>query len=241
MRKVLNIASWATGLSLIISLLAFSSDFQQETRMRGLSINIDGLENYHFITETEIRELIYAEYPFLDSLYCREINKNLLEESLDNHPSIHKAEVYSTLTGILRIHISQKRPVFRVQQSEEAYYVDASGSVMPLSPHYSAEVPLVTGTINEATRSRVFEFFSTLAKDEYFGGMFHGLDIGEDGEWVLYPRIADHRIIIGEPQDIEDKLSRLKTFYDKTGDTPLFDEFKSLNLSFEGQVVGSKI
>lgn len=240
MKKVWNITSWIIGFSLIVSLFAFSDDCQNSSRIKGLKIEIDGLENYHFITHAEVTKLIYSEYPFLDSLYCKEINKNLLEESLDNHPSIDKAEVYSTLSGTLWVNISQKRPVFRVQLSERAYYVDASGGVMPLSPHYSAEVPLVTGKITEETQGQIFNFFSELEGDDFFTDFFHGIDISEEGLWTLYPAIAEHSVILGEPVEIEDKLERLRTFYERTGETPLINEFKTLNLTYTGQVVCSK-
>lgn len=240
MKKLWDIASWVIGCSLVISLFAFSDDCQNTTRITGLEIEIEGLENYHFITREEVSDLIYSEYPFLDSLYCKEINKNLLEESLDNHPSIYKAEVYSTLSGTLWVNISQKRPVFRVQLSERAYYVDASGGVMPLSPHYSAQVPLVTGKITEEIQNQIYQFFSDLKDDEFYEDFFHGIHISEEGEWILYPAIAEHSIILGEPVEIEDKLVRLRTFYERTGETPLINEFKSLNLSYSGQVVCSK-
>ncbi len=240
MKNFWNILSWIAGIGLIISLYAFSGDCQQETRIKSIQVEIEGVADYPFITQNEVMEILYSEYPFLDSLYCREINKSLLEESLDNHPSIHKAEVYSTLTGILWINISQKRPVFRVQHSDRAYYVDAYGSVMPLSPHYSAEVPLVTGHITPQMEHLIYEFFTDLEGDEFFDGFFHGVDVAEDGTWTLYPELGNHQVLLGEPKDVEDKLSRLQTFYMRTRDTPLLDEFKSLNLMQSGQVVGSK-
>ena len=240
MKKLWNISSWTLGFILIISLFAFSDDCQNDTRIKRVEIEIKGLEEYHFITKEEVAAVIYSEYPFLDSLHCREINKNLLEESLDNHPSIAKAEVYSTLSGILWISISQKRPVFRVQLSERAYYVDATGGVMPLSPHYSAEVPLITGNITPDSHRQLFEFFQSLEEDEFYNEFFHGIDISEDGTWTLFPKIAEHRVMLGEPVDIENKLDRLRTFYLKTGETPLIEEFKSLNLAYDGQVVCSK-
>ena len=240
MKKIWNISSWIAGITLIISLFAFSDNRHDDQRLRGIQIHIEDLESYPFIKHEEIEEVIYSEYPFLDSLYCREINKSLLEESLDNHPSIDKAEVYSTLTGILWINISQKRPVFRVQHSDKAYYVDASGGVMPLSPHYSADVPLVTGDISKETEQEIYRFFSKLEQDDYYQGFFHGLKVQEDGQWILYPELADQRIVLGEPIEIDQKLHRLRVFYQKTGDTPLIDEFKTLNLNFDGQVVGSK-
>jgi cell division protein FtsQ len=240
MKEAWNIVSWAFGFILIISLFSFSEDSQNRARFAGLEIEVEDGENYHLITREEVVDLIYREYPFLDSLFCKEINKNLLEESLDNHPSIAKAEVYSTLYGTLWVKISQKRPVFRVQHSERAYYVDASGGVMPLSPHYSAQVPLVTGKISEETQRRIYDFLIDLIDDDFYRDFFHGIEVSEEGVWTLYPAIAEHRVILGEPEEITDKLQRLRTFYERTRETPLINEFKTLNLSFNGQVVCSK-
>ena len=79
-----------------------------------------------------------------------------------------------------------------------------------------------------------------LSEDEFYQDFFHGIDVSEDGMWTLYPKIAEHKVLLGDPSAISNKLERLKTFYQRTGDTPLIDEFKSLNLAYDGQVVCSK-
>lgn len=229
------------GFAVMVILLSFSNDCRHRVKMKELEIRVDYDRDLHFVTTEEVEKIVRGEYPYLDSLFCKEININLLEERLDNHPSIRKAEVYSALDGILRIDVTQKQPVFRVQNSSRAYYIDEEGDSMALSLHYSAQVPLVTGKISSETAAAVYGLFRQLEKDQYFDDFFEGVHVEDNGEWVLYPRPGQHKVLLGQPVKLDDKLGRLKKFYSSVVSTRNLDSIKVLNLAFDKQVVCTKL
>lgn len=241
MKKLWNIAGWTLGFALLISLLAFSSQCRNSVQLSKIEIEVDYHRDLHFVTTEEIEKIVRDEYPYLDSLFCKEININLLEERLDNHPSIRKAEVYSALDGILRIDVTQKQPVFRVQNSGRAYYIDEVGDSMALSPNYSARVPLVTGSISPETAKAVFGLYQQLQADEFYRDFFAGVHVEENGGWTLYPRPGQHKILLGQPEELKEKLKRLKIFYHSVVDSGNLDSIKALNLAFDKQVVCTKL
>lgn len=240
MSKIANIAMWTGGVAVMVVLLAFSRSTCETIRTAGLEIKIDHSQGQYFVNEPEVEKTIRAVYPFLDSLLCKEININLLEERLDNHPSIRKAEVYSAMDGILRVRIKQKTPMFRVQNSERGYYIDEKGDSMALSPNFSARVPLVTGSLSAGQEAALFGFFGELGGDKYFKGFFSGLQVEETGEWILYPKPGRHEVKLGEPVNLENKMQRLRKFYQTVVDTQNLDSIASLNLTYDGQVVCTK-
>ncbi|MDZ7847832.1 MAG: cell division protein FtsQ/DivIB [Owenweeksia sp.] len=240
MKKFWNIGIWISGLALMVILLAFSGNCRQQTQLSSIDIKVDHHTGLYFVSEPEIEEILRSEYPYVDSLLCREININLLEERLDNHPAIRKAEVYSALNGSLSIEVNQKRPLFRVQNSGRAYYIDETGDSMALSPHYSAQVPLVTGSISASAEAEIFEFFEQIKEDEHFHDFFHGVHVKSNGEWILYPRVGRHTVNLGQPDKRMAKLQKLQIFYNRVVNEQNIDSIKVLNLAYENQVVRTK-
>ncbi len=240
MKKVWNIASWSVGFVLLLVLAAFSSQKKSKVRFQDIDIQIDYDKKHYFVSKGEIDQIVREEYPYIDSILCREINISLLEETLDNHPSIRKAEVYSALDGILTIHVQQKQPCYRVHNSARDYYIAEMGDTMKLSPNYSAKVPLVTGTLSAESTHKVYEFFMAIKKDEFFNNFFTGVDVDENGEWTLYPKPGRHKVILGAPESVDEKLRRLKIFYQSVIDKKNLDSIASLNLAYDKQVICKK-
>lgn len=240
MSKIWNIASWSAGFILLLVVAAFSCKKQSEVAFKDFDILIDYSTNQYFVNEEEVENIVREEYPYVDSLLCREINITVLEETLDNHPSIRKAEVYSALDGILRIRVKQKQPCCRVHTSERDYYIDEVGDSMALSPNFSAKVPLVTGRLSAEKRQKIFEFFSGIRDDEFYRNFFTGIQVEEDGDWILYPKPGHHKVLMGGPEKWEEKLKNLKVFYENVVDSKNIDSIASLNLSFEKQVICKK-
>ncbi len=239
MKKSLIIASWVLGVGALAVLTAFSSQKCETVKLTDLRIQIDYENEQFFVTQNEIQDLVENSYPFLDSLYCKEINIQLLEDELENHPSVRQAEVFSAMDGVLQIWVQQRQPLLRVMNDSGSFYIDENGERMPLSPHYSASVPLVTGDFENRDAS-VYPFFNSMKDDDFYTHFFTGLDIDSIGKWTLFPKLGNHQIMIGKPDNFESKLRRLKTFYQTVATDQNIDSIASLNLAYEGQVICKK-
>tara|TARA_R110002072_G_scaffold98561_8_gene216848 strand:+ start:3292 stop:4026 length:735 start_codon:yes stop_codon:yes gene_type:complete len=243
MDKLKIILSWVFGLLLMIIVLAFSGTSRNSKYLSedSISIEIFSVEGQYFITENELKRELILELDLIDSLSLEEINIKMLEESLDNHPSIRKAEVYSKLDGSLRIAVHQKQPIARVQSSSADYYIDEIGDSMALSTNYFASVPLINGKVNAERREKLHHFLNIIHQDSFYKDFFSGIKILANDEWLLYPKPGNHKIIFGKAEGIEGKLRKLKIFYlNKASTKEEWDEIKLLNLKFEGQVICRK-
>lgn len=243
MAKLKIILSWTFGAFVLIAILAFSAVSRNSSFVsaKSIKIEIEDVEGQYFITSDELKKEMVYELEIIDSLSLGEINIKLLEESLDNHPSIRKAEVYSKLDGSLRVAVSQKQPIARIQSSTADYYIDEIGDSMALSSNYFASVPLINGVINAKTRKKIHQFLSLIQEDPSFKDFIGGIKIVANGEWLLYPKHGNHKIIFGKPEDSKRKLRKLKIFYlNKASTKAELDEIKLLNLKYEGQVICRK-
>ena len=57
---------------------------------------------------------------------------------------------------------------------------------------------------------------------------------------LLIPKVGNHTIVFGSADHIEDKFETLKTFYLKGLNAVGWDQYKKINLKYEGQIVAEK-
>ena len=169
-----------------------------------------------------------------------EINIQLLEESLDNHPSIKKAEVYSNLDGTVNIEIWQHQPLARLMTAKRSDYLINAGGLMPLSSHFTEQVPLVTGPLAFKQREAIARFWQLLARQEELKTIFSGLHCMADSNWILYPAKGDYQVELGTAENIEQKLENLKNFFKFSGKMKDIQKLESINLEFNNQVICRK-
>ncbi len=240
MGKIAKILSWLLGVGCIFIMMAFSSQKSKNLRFTDLNIAVDHSSGLYFVKAEEVRALVLKDYPILDSLQVNEINIALLEESLDNHPSIAKAEVYSTLKGTLEIRVKQKEPIARIINGRTSYYLTNKGDSMKLSSNFSAKVPLVTGRITVKTQKEVFDLLANKDRDLFYKDFWSGIEIQENKSWVLYPEAGNHKVLLGAYNNVNGKLKKLKTFYQAVVSDKSINEIQSINLQYTNQVICQK-
>jgi cell division protein FtsQ len=64
--------------------------------------------------------------------------------------------------------------------------------------------------------------------------------VNNAGELVMVPLIGDQTIVLGSARNLDDKLRRLKIFYQEGMPHSGWKTYSSLNVKYEGQVVCRK-
>lgn len=234
-----QISLWTLGILACFLLLANSQGAYRQVKMDHLHLSFENRRDKSFLN---IREMEAQVYKILkdSARQLSEINKAMLEESLDNHPAIRKAEVYSKIDGSLRIMLWQHEPLARVVQAKGSYYLLENGAKMPLSPHYSEEVPLISGALNEEDLKPMASFWKKLKTDRFYRNFFTGLECSKDKEWTLIPRQGRFKILLGKATGLEEKLTKLEVFYTKAPALKNINKLKEIDLRFEGQLICRK-
>ena len=203
------------------------------------------------ISKKEVRGLLTRNLGFDLSIANKgQLNLYELEAALESDERISRAEIYIDKRGRMVIGIIQNLPIVRVKVSGgEDYYLDADGSRVPKAKS-GVRVPVVTGNIDKYTadfkkkKSNNLNYVHTLSKllyeDDFLNGLVGQIEIDENDEIVLVPILGRKKINIGPVEGLEDKMDRLKTYYEKGIKNIGIDRFDLLDLRYEGQIVGSR-
>ncbi len=234
-----QIVLWTLGLTVWFLLISSSQRAFSEQLTSSPDLSFENRQDRSFLSLAEMQTRCEAFLP--DSLsLLSEINKAMLEESLDNHPAIEKAEVYSKVDGSLSIMLWQHNPLARIIHPKGSYYLLEDGSRMPLSRHYSEEVPLVSGVVDDEDLRQIARFWKGLKADEFYQNFFIGLNCNPRKEWTLFPRKGNFEIQLGKAEELDEKLAKLKIFYTNAPQIKNINKLKEIDLRFEGQLICRK-
>lgn len=220
----------------IVFLYSFSGNRNEKRKRTKFDIHIRHDQNL-FLTDDMVYQDILAgtnQQEQIDSL-----DLNGLEIKLRSYGLIENAEVYETITKNVGIDIRQREPIARVL-ADTSYYIDRNGERMPLSPAYSARVPLIT-QVNGEHAAALFPLLQRIDQDEFLKQEVIGIRGESSGDYKLLLRQYDFQVNFGSLSAIERKISNFKAFYKKAKRDSLLNQYSEINLKYTNQVVCTKI
>ena len=235
MKNIFNFIRFVTAISLLISMIYLSFKFKDKIYCSLSDITIKSDKNL-FVTNDLIVSYLDENMLNPDSIKLDEFSFTKIENLLINHPSIKKAIVYSDWYGNVRIHVEQRKPIVRILNKKEGYYLDEDGLRMPLSNNFTARMLLVTGNVNSLIEEELFIITSKIYNDEFLKKLIVQIDV-TNSELLLSTRIGE-QIEFGQINNINEKFEKLMLYYEK-GNTQN-KEYTKLNLKYKNQIVCSK-
>jgi|GEM_PF-708353 len=227
-------------LAIVIVSLAFAESKVKAVELNGITIRVESPEHHRFVREQDVMSQVVDFLGDTSSLMVSEINISMLEEKLNQLPSVERAEVYFDLNGELCANVMQRTPFLRVMDGDAIGYWDRNGSWFPLKAHYTAKVPLILGGPDSTQVMRVVQFHRTLIEDDFYSDFVSAYEWKGD-DLLVYPRYGVSEVNWGKAtEEFESKRERLKKAYEKVFPAMGFDRYKSINLKFADQVVGIK-
>ena len=241
MRSFLNISYFFVIVAVLLYLSwssLFSLDLQ---KCNNVQIQVDTEGDLFFINAEMVEEMIFSKEDSLIGKAYEDINIYLLEEFVNEHPNIKKAELYLTLDGTLSVDVKQREPLVRVFEVNESYYLDEEMHQFALSDQYSARVLQVYWEEITVSRVEILEsLIELIDSDTFLKAQITAIAFDENNELVVYPRVGDHKIILGAAEDFRNKFEKLKIFYRHGLEKVGWNRYSMINLKYHNQVVCTK-
>lgn len=194
-----------------------------------------------FISSHEVENILknkklYPKGKKMDSIVCRTIETYLKKDS-----RIENVECYKSPMNCICIEIVQRLPILRIiSSSGESYFVDSKGKIMP-QVQSAAYLAVATGNIDKAMACKeLYELGMFLQKDKFWNAQIQQINVTPEKELELVPRVGDHIVFLGKPDQFEKKLSRLKAFYEKALNKVGWNKYSRISLEFNNQVICTK-
>lgn len=240
-----------SGLVTLFGLIAFTEIRQGQQHVRDVIIQLNQVDGHQFLTKRDVTGYLTNEGadPVRGKAYA-EVDFRQLEGRLRQHGLVKTCQVARDLRGDLLIMVEQPRPVARLVadggnlRSASGQYVSEEGRFFPISMNYTARVPILTGAFfkkNRSLQSRrnrpLLDLLVKIQNDPFWRSQIAELAVDEEGDVTMGPQVGNHRIELGPPTNIDDKLKKLKLFYTDVLPAKGWDRYSRVNVQYRNQIV----
>ena len=239
MKTKLNYLKLIALIISITGLYAFTNQRNAAKPIQGLRINFVG-ENNLYLTQEAVNKLLIQKFGSLTKVPKEKVVLNAIEAVIETNDMVKSAQVYLTINGELTSKIAQRQPIGRVEGISQ-FYLDETGSRMPLSRNHSARVPIITGKITGKSLEDAYVILNYINQDDFLRKNVIGIHIEDEGKYQLKFRVDNFVVNLGDVEDLDLKFNNFKAFYAKATKDRSLGEYEIVSLEFNNQVVCTKI
>ena len=214
----------------------------------------DSLER-RFVARADVQDWLEKEYGAYAGLPLDSVDLQRIEQLVCSHSAVRDCEAWITDDGVLHVQLSQRQPVVRLDNGQNACYADETGFLFPLQSRGSVDVPLVGGNLpfpvtrgfkgNLADEKAARWLSQVIELVQYMKGTVWENDIDRirvlsDGQLVLYPVEGKEEFLFGQPVRIEEKFHLLTAYYRGVVPNKQPGYYSKIDLRFREQLVCKK-
>ena len=223
-----------------VGLVGFARVEREGLRYEDLFVEVEGVDGIYLVDGESVRGAIVEHDSIRGSFYA-DVQLALVEEWVrEALPAVRNVEVYPGLNRVLQVRVTQRRPVARWHRggSKVDLYIDEAGETMPLSPVFTARLPIVFAD-SESEANRGFAYLEQLVKEPKWRALTEGIVVRGEGV-ELIPRLGGARIELGDLAQLPLQLHHLDAFYREMIARGNLNDYKKISLKYEGQIVAQR-
>nr|WP_297786749.1 cell division protein FtsQ/DivIB [uncultured Allomuricauda sp.] len=223
----------------VVALYGFAEQRNQNKKVENVTVKFVG-ENNLYLTEDAVNKLLIQKYGPLVNTPKEQLVLNTIEEIILSNDMVKNAQVYLTVNGELVSKIVQRKPIGRIEGVSK-FYLDDQGEHMPLSKHHSARVPIITGKITGKTLEDAYVILDYINHDDFLRKNVIGIHIEDEGKYQLKFRMENFVVNLGGVDNLNKKFKNFMAFYAKAAKDNSLEDYATVSLEFNNQVVCTKI
>lgn len=206
-------------------------------------VHIQVVDSAHvgFVTENDVHRALHNITANPRGLSRAAVNTLDMEQTLRNLDKVEDAQVLELNNGTLLVRVTPMRPVARVFDGKDNYYINASGKRIAADAVHHVDVPLVSGHFADpAAVTALLPMFDYIHSHPEYDALVTAVTVNNAGDIVIIPAVAGHVVIFGDTSAVADKLGRLKQFYHKVMPVKGWQYYDTLSVKWRGQIVATQ-
>lgn len=247
--NVRAIIIWSLLLVGIAGLLWMSVQRKKGASLKKVYVSIHKVDSEDYLVSQDDVVAMVEDYLGFDlgATEVGDLQLRGIEERLHLDPRVERAEVYLDSNDRLHIYVQQRDPLLRVKGASVDYYIGGDGKAIVSSAARPARVPIVTGYDRElppgfpdnedpTILNDVYIMASAAADDVFLSALVEQYHIDNHDEIWLIPKVGKEKLLVGNAEELEDRLTRLKAVYQEGMRAIGNDRYAELHFKWKGQV-----
>ncbi len=240
--------TWILVGLLLAGLFHMGQNYKKNKLTRSVVIHLDKMDDYpHINKEVILREMKSSFGIAFDGIPIENLDLVGIEEVINQYDFVKKADVYLDAHDQLNVKVTTRNALVRVyDRIGEHYYIDVEGMKIKSNGDYHARTVVVTGTVGPYAKNeegqlqnglqRIFELAWDIKEDEFANRLVEQIQVQDNGEIILIPKLGDDRILFGMVENVENKLKKIKHFYKGGLRYEGWKKSHDIDLRYRGQV-----
>lgn len=224
---------------MLLALLVLAANvWRRQSLVRDVRVDIDYGRADTLVTAAQVEEQIRAAMPRLASTMVRDVDLKAVEQVASTSPYLMGCKAGTSISRNVVLFASQRRPIVRVCTQEE-YYLDETGHRLPVSSVGTSDVIVASGNIPPSGRgvTDVWKLSSYLDQHPDLSPLFDQIYRDAKGDLYLTPKLGNHRVQVGDVDDLDDKFHRLMALYQRALPQVGWEKYSQVSVKYRGQVV----
>lgn len=243
---------WTAILLLLASGLGYAINERLNSKVAKIEIDIPQQDKERLLIskKTISKQILKIVGKDIRTVNLAELDLTRIETLLQKDSRIENVEVYINKKNTLKVEVEIRRPFVRViADNGDQFYLDAKGVRVSTVKNQAIRVPVATGNVDEYTDNwinskkhnlnEVFVMAKALYKDDFLYALIEQIDIDDKNKLTLIPKVGP-KLIIGNTNDLGQKLENLKEGYKQILKREGWEGIKALNFEIKNQIIKEK-
>ena len=236
MKAVYTIIKWFVLISSLSIILSFTNK-NRKSQIANLN-NIE-IDYEKFVNNDKVIKYLTKNHDLFDSTLISDIDFDLIEKALNEHPYIKKAEIYTDQNGQVNLYLKNRIPYVRVINSTDDFYLDSKMKMFPINDNYTENVMIISGKFI-LTDTKAKKLVTLINNNDFWRSQITQIHFIDENDVLLITRVGDQLIEFGDLNNQEVKLKNLNIFYKKVMPVQGWQKYSKVSLKFNNQIVCTK-
>lgn len=236
------------GAAVLAVLVIVANVVRSRSQVKGLEVVIRYGDTPQLVEDQQVKDTVLRRIPNLLQLSVKNIDCPRVASAARRVPYLENVSASVSVGGKVVVRADQRRPIMRLFYGNREFYMDSHGALFPPSSTGFCDVLVAGGNFTEPLRldslnaqaTALWKVATFLDNEDDYAPLIDQIYIKRDGDIMMVPKVGDHLVELGSPDDLDAKFSNLLAFYRKGMPRAGWNTYSQISLKFKGQVVCTK-
>lgn len=226
----------------VVASFFWTGEVGAKERCVGVSLSVNGDEDtLKFVTPQFLQSEMKRMGLSLTGKPLSAIRTETIEDLFNRQYYVEHVQCFKCSDHTVRLEVWPVKPVMRVFEGNESYYINREGKRVPSKPEIFVDLPVVKGNFSSLfPPQRLFPLTDRLSADKTLRELVSSVEVVDSANVYLVPTIAGHVVNLGTLDNLDAKFAKLMRMYREVLPVKGWLVYDTINLKWNNQVVATK-
>lgn len=239
MKRLLKILAVVVLLAYLVMSVILWSDNDKNISCEHFYITVCDSTECDLVSSADIYNYLSNAGLLPQGKRCSEIDLRAIEQRVSRIDVLTDVKCYYESNGDVYLYVSQRRPFMRVMTDDgDDYYADRHGERIAVDTMYIDCVPLVTGNLDyKISAIELIPLVEYISGHDFWRNQVAQIYVSGHNEIMLYPRVGEHVILLGDINNCEKKMDSVLALYKQVIPSVGWSAYDTISVKYKDQIV----